>query len=143
MFLGSKPEPTITAATTPSEVLNYYFEGVKKVDVLLVDEAIHKAKNNLSQIVSNIHVINTTNKAADPLAVANQIKIDVEDLRVEKLSEKPKEVKYRVDYRIKITASRVVEYLERNDEYLLEPVKGVWRITDIKVLHQKNWKEEN
>ena len=142
LFLGSKPEPTITAATTPSEVLNYYFEGVKKVDVLLISEAIHKAKNDLSQMVSNIHVINTTNKAADPRAVANQIKIDVEDLRVKKLSEKPEEVKYRVDYRIKISASRVVEYLERNDEYLLEPVKGVWRITNIRVLHQKNWKEE-
>lgn len=142
MFLGSKPKPTITATTTPMEVLNYYFEGVKKVDVLLVDEAIHKAKNNLSQMVSNIHVINTTNKAADPVGAANQIKIDVEDLRVEKLSEKPEEIKYRVDYRIKVTAPRLVEYLERNDEFSLEPVKGIWRITDIKVLHQKNWKEE-
>lgn len=141
MFLGSKPKPTITATTTPVEVLNYYFEGVKKVDVLLVDEAIHKAKNDLSQMVSNIHVINTTNRAADP-AAANQIKIDVEDLRLEKLSEKPEEIKYRVDYRIKIIAPRLVEYLERNDEFSLEPVKGVWRITNIKILNQKNWKEE-
>ena len=141
-FLGSKPEPTITAATTPTQVLNYYFEGVQKVDVLLVEEAIHKAKNNLSQMVSNIHVINTTNKAADPRSVANQIKIVLEDLRMEKLSEKREEVKFRVDYRIKISASRVVEYLERSDEYILGPVKGVWRITDIKILQQKNWKEQ-
>ncbi len=142
LFLGSKPVPTITAATTPFEVLNYYFEGVKKVDVLLVDETTHKTKNNLSQMVSNIHVINTTNKAADPRAVANQIKIDVEDLQVKKLSEQPEMVKYRVDYRIKITASRVVEYLKRQDEFILEPIKEVWRITEIKVLHQESWKEE-
>lgn len=142
MFWGSKSQPRITPETTADQVVNYYFEGVKKVDVLLVDEAIHKAKDNLSQMVSNIHVINTTNKAADPLGgVENQIKIDVEDLRLERLSESPEAIKYRADYRIKITAPRVIEYLERNDEFILEPVKGVWRITDIKVLHQKDWKE--
>ena len=142
LFLGSKPEPTITAATTPAEVLNYYFEGVKKVDVDLVEEAIHKTKNNLSGMVSDIRVINATNKATDPRAVTDQIKIDVEDLRVEKKSEKPGEIIYRVDYRIKITTPRGLEYLERQDEFTLEPVKRVWRITDIKILNQKNWKEE-
>ena len=143
MFWGSKPQPRITHETPADQVVNYYFEGVKSVDVLLVDEAIHKAKNNLSQMVSNIHVINTTNKAANPYGgVETQIKIDVEDLRLEKLSEKSEAIKYRADYRIKIIAPRVIEYLERNDEFILEPVKGVWRITDIKVLHQKDWKEE-
>lgn len=142
LFLGSKPEPTITAATTPTQVINYYFEGVEKVNVLLVDEAIHKAKNNLSQMVSNIHVLNTTNKATAPGDTGNQIKVDVEGIKIEKLSEKPEEVKFQVDYRVKITAPRVIEYLERNDEYILKPVKKVWRITNIKVLQQKNWKEE-
>ncbi len=142
LFLGSKPDPTITAATKPTQVINYYFEGVEKINVLLVDEAIHKAKNNFSQMVSNIHVLNTTNKATAPGDTKNQIKIDVEGIKIEKLSEKPEEVKFRVDYRVKITAPQVIEYLERNDEYILKPVKKVWRITDIKVLHQKNWKEE-
>lgn len=142
LFMGSKSKPTITASATPDQVLNYYFEGVKTVNVLLVDEAIYKAKNNFSNLVSNIHVLNTTNKATDPGAIDNQIKIAIEGLQLEKLSEKPEEVKYHVDYRVKIAAPRVVEYLERNDEYTLKPVKKVWRITEIKVLHQKNWKEE-
>lgn len=142
LFLGSKPAPIITAATTPDQVVNYYFEGVEKVNVTLVDEAVHKAKHDLSGMISNIHVLNTTNKATDPRAVENLIKVTVEGLRLEKLVETPEAVKYRIDYLVKIKAARVIEYLERQDEFLLEPVKGVWRITDIKVLHQKNWKEE-
>ncbi len=142
LFLGSKPKPTITASSTPDQVINYYFEGVTTINVLLVDEAIHKAKNDLSQMVSNIHVLNTTNKAVSPGTAEFQIKIMIEGLEQEKLSEKPEEVKYRIDYRVKVAAPKVVEYLERKDVFILKPVKKVWRITDIKVLDQKNWKEE-
>lgn len=142
MFWGSKPKPTITTAATPDKVINYYFEGVKTINVQLVDEAVHKAKNDLSQMVSNIHVLNTTNKAAAPGSTKYLIKITIEGLKLEKLSEKPEEVKYHVDYRVKINAPKVVEYLERNDEFILKPVKKIWRITTIKVLDQKNWKEK-
>lgn len=141
MFIWSKSPPTITASTTPDQVIAYYFQGVKEVNVPLVDEATHKVKNDLSNMVVNVHVLNTTNKSVDP-AAKNLIKIEIEEFNQEKLYQKPDEVKYRIGYRIKIIAPRVVEYLEREDEYVLNPIKGVWRITDIKVLKQKNWREE-
>ncbi len=142
LLFGFKPKPTITVLTKPDQVINYYFEGIKTINVSLMDEAVYKAKNSLTDFVSMAHVINATLRSKSPAALEYLTKIEIEGLRLEKIFEKPKEVKYRAEYRLKVIRSGVVEYLERKDEFSLKPIKKVWRITDVKVLFNKNWKEE-
>lgn len=142
LFLGFKPKPVITSLTKPDQVLNYYFEGIKTINVSLMDEATHKAKNTLTDFVSMAHVINATLQSASPGAVDGLTKINIVNMRLEKTLDTPEECKYLAEYKIKVIKPTITEYLGRKDEFSLKPVKKVWRITDVKVLSNKHWTEE-
>lgn len=142
LLLGFKPKPRITPLTKPDQVLSYYFEGIKTINVSLLDEATYKAKNSLTDFVSMAHVINATLQSSSPGAVDGLTKINIEDLRLRKILDTPEEVKYLAEYKIKIAKPNIIEFLERKDEFSLKPVKKVWRITDINVLFNKHWMEE-
>lgn len=141
-YFGSKPKPTITPETKPNEVVNYYFEGIKTINDSLMDEATYKSKNTLTDFISRVHVINAAIRSASPAAVEDLAKIAIDDLELEKILEKPEEIKYRAEYRLKVIRPQAIEYLERKEELSLKPIKKVWRITDIQLLLNKHWKEE-
>lgn len=142
IFLGTKPKPIITSSTKPDQVIDYYFEGIRTINVSLMDEATYKAKNTLTDFVSMAHVINAAIRSTTPTEIDALAKIEIEGLKLDKILEKPEEVKYSAEYRLKIVRPKVIEYLERKEEIVLKPVKKVWRITDIKLLFNKHWKEE-
>lgn len=142
LYLGSQPKPVITSSTKPDQVINYYFEGIRTINVSLMDEATYKSKNTLTDFVSMAHVINATLRSASPTATEALAKIEIEGLKLDKILETPGEVKYGAEYRLKVIRPQVIEYMERKEEISLKPVKKVWRITDIKLLLNKHWKEE-
>jgi len=142
MYFGSKPKPTITPATKPDQVVNYYFEGIKTINVSLMDEATYKSKNTLTDFISMVHVINASLRSTSPAAVEDLAKVVINGLKLEKILDKPEEIKYRAEYQLEVIRPQAIEYLERKEELNLKPIKKVWRITDIQLLFNKHWREE-
>lgn len=134
-FVFLKPTPTITEAATPIDVVNYYFESVQTTNVSLMQETLHRVDNSLEDIISNIHVINAQ-LSINMFDKAEGIKISVEDLKITSLEETANEVRYRIGYTFKVDMPQGMETLEREDEFTLQPVSKVWRITEIKVLSE-------
>jgi serine/threonine protein kinase len=129
---------TITSKTKPVEVLNYYFKAIRKVDVSLMDETLHKAKNSLSDTLGNVHVINVSQKANQFDMKDDMIKVTVEGLTLDKQVETDASVVYNAKYTVKFATPVQLQYIERQDVFTLRPVRKVWRITEIKVLKKKN-----
>jgi hypothetical protein len=129
--------PRITSRNKPLEVLNYYFKGIRDVDVSLMDETLYKAKNSLSDTIGNIHVINVSRKANELNMKDDAIKVTVEGLTLEKKAETDESVVYGAKYTVKFTMPAQIQYIERQDEFTLRPVRKVWRINGIKVLKSK------
>lgn len=134
LMTGFRTKPVLTVATTPSEVVNYYFNGVRQVNVPLVAETLHRAKNSLEDVVANVHVLNM--QAMAYTTGQERLKISIDNLQIEKLLETDKEVKYRVGYWFRINLPEKDQLMRRVDEFTLRPVKKVWKITDIKVLSE-------
>jgi hypothetical protein len=129
---------TITRRTTPDQVVNYYFKAIRTVNVPLLDETVHRAKNDLSDIISNIHVINATRQAAETrIGGPNAIEIKIESLNLKKELATAKIVTYRAKYRIKFIMANQINYLTRDDRMRLTPVRRIWRITRIAILKQQ------
>lgn len=142
-FFLTPKNSRITKETTPLEVVNYYFEGIKTVNVSLIDDTLYKVKDNLSEIMANIHVINATRKAAEyNIAGENAIKVVLEEFKLTKERETATAAQYKADYTIKLIAADEVNYLSREDRFYLNPVRKKWRITKITNLKQKRWTEK-
>jgi hypothetical protein len=133
----NRGKPTITSQTTPAEVLHYYFQGIRDVNVSLMDETLHKAKHNLSDTIGNIHVINMSRKANELNMKDDAIKVTVEGLTLERKAKTAESEVYHVKYTVKLAMPAQVQYIDRDDEFTLRPVRKVWRITGIKVLKSK------
>jgi hypothetical protein len=129
--------PRITSRNKPLEVLNYYFKGIRDVDVSLMDETLYKAKNSLSDTIGNIHVINVSRKANELNMKDDAIKVTVEGLTLEKQAETAESVVYSAKYIVKFIMPAQMQYIDRDDQFTLRPVRKVWRITGIKVLRSK------
>ncbi|MGD8399528.1 MAG: protein kinase [Bacillota bacterium] len=133
-------QTTLSSRTTPDQVVNYYFQAIRTVNVPLLDETIHRTKNDLSDIISNIHVINATRKANEmQFNGENAIKVQVEMLNLQKERATSTAVVYHVKYRLKFDMANEINFLSREDRFRLTSVRRVWRITKINVLKQKRW----
>jgi hypothetical protein len=142
-MLFSPKKSILTPRTTPLAVLYYYFKGITTVDVTMIDDTVYRAKNDLSEVVGNIHVINVTQKA-NQVAMSGDaaIKIKVEGLKIKKESETTGLVVYNVRYNVEFDMRKERQYLARHDRFSLSRVYKVWRITKIKKLQEKRWSEK-
>lgn len=135
-------EERISEKATPWEVLNYYFTAIKTVDVSLMDETIHKAKNSLTDIMGNIHVINVSRKAnrfVQGDEDENAIKVTIEGFEVTNKHETATAADYNVKYTLKFITAQEINYLAREDRFHLNPVGKKWRITRIDIYKEKRW----
>lgn len=132
----SRPKKTITPETKPDQVLAYYFQALRRLDVTLLDEAVHKAKNTFDSMVTNLYVINRTQQGVTQ-NMRDYIKVTVEP-QIRLLSQTPAQRKYRVAYTVKVAFDTRDEYFERQDIMRLRPVNRVWRITEIQVLQSRH-----
>jgi serine/threonine protein kinase len=136
-FLAPR-KTVLTSQTTPDQVVDYYFQAIRTVDVSLLDETIHRTKNDLSEIVSNIHVINASRKANEMnLGGEDAIKIQIAALKIKKERVTAETVVYLVNYRINFVMANEIQYLSREDRFKLTPVRQVWRITQINKLKER------
>lgn len=135
-FMGSGTKPVITAKNKPLEVLNYYFQGVRELNVSLVDETLHHAKNSYADMVTNLYVINKAQQGMT-YTQKNNIQLDFLDLKIKPLTQTSGLTRFRAEYTLRITLPKEIQYFQRLDEYTLEPVSKVWRIVKINVLNEK------
>lgn len=135
LVTGSRAEPVVTRETPPLEVVRYYFDGIRRVNVPLVSETLHRAKNSLEDVVANIHVLNMQGLAYN--TGKEGLKLIVDDLGIELLAETEAEARYRVSYVFRIVMPEKEQVMQRVDEFTLRPVKRVWKITDIKIVHEE------
>ncbi len=141
-WTGSQSKPVITEKNKPNEVVSYYFQGIRNLDVSLVDETVHKAKNSFSDMVTNLYVINKTQQGMT-YSTKDNIKLEFLDLRIQTLGGSKGLKKYQADYTLKISLARETQYFERKEILVLQPVKKVWRITQIQLLHENRRVEKN
>jgi serine/threonine protein kinase len=141
-WMGSKSKPLITEKNKPSEVVTFYFQGVQNLNVSLVDEAVYKAKNSFSDMVTNLFVINKTQQGMT-YSTKDNIKLEFLGLQIQPLSSRIHQRKYQADYTLKITLAKETQYIERKEILVLQPIKKVWRITQIQVLKEKKRVEKN
>jgi hypothetical protein len=135
---GSKPKSVITTLTKPTEVIAYYFKGVKDLDTILVDQSIYQAKNSFLDMVTNLYVINKTQQGMT-YSMKDNIKVEITGLEVKNPVETPSGVNYQISYTLKVILPNETRYFERTDQFDLKPVRKIWRITGIKILKERQW----
>jgi hypothetical protein len=134
---------TLTPKTTPLQVVNYYFQAIKTVNVSLLGETVHRAKNDLADTLSNIHVINASRKAYEmKFGGGDAIQVKVVGLKLVKEEQSATAVTYRAAYTVKFVMAEEIQHISRRDRFRLTPVRRIWRITDIAVLKEKRWSEK-
>lgn len=134
---GFRSKSVVTRKTPPRAVVNYYFQGIRQVNVSLMMDTLHHAKNSMDDIVSNVHVMNMQQIAVNP--GAQRIKIRVDGLKIVQLSRTENQIKYKVNYEFEaIVPKHDNETMYREDEFTLEPVHHVWKITRIKILKENH-----
>jgi serine/threonine protein kinase len=137
-WVGSQSKPLITAKDKPSKVLACYFKGVQNLDVTLVDQTLHKAKNSFSDMVTNLYVINKTQQGMT-YSIKNNIKLDYLELKIQPLAHSRQQVKYKANYTLRVALTNQIQYIKREDTVILQPIRKVWRITQIVVSKEKRW----
>lgn len=141
-WTGSQSKPVITEKDKPGEVVTYYFQAIKDLNVSLVDETVHKAKNSFSDMVTNLYVINKTQQGMT-YSMKDNIKLEFLGLRIQPLGGPKGLKKFQADYTLKISLAKETQYFDRKEVLFLQPVKKVWRITRIQVIHEKRRVEQN
>jgi serine/threonine protein kinase len=141
-WMSSQSKPVITVKNKPSEVLAYYFKGIQTLDVTLIDETLQKEDHSFSGMITNLYVINKTQQGMT-YSTKDNAKLDLLNLVIKPLSQNSKQAKYKAGYTIRINLAKETQCIEREDIFVLKPVRKVWRITGIKVLKEKRWKEEH
>ncbi|TCL76375.1 protein kinase-like protein [Hydrogenispora ethanolica] len=127
--------------TPPLKVVRYYFQGVSKIDVSLVDETIYRAKNSFADMVTNLHVMNKAQQGYS-LTTKDNATVSFEGLTVREISRSPEQAVYEAQYTLKMALPTQIQYLTRKDRMTLRPVKRIWRITDIRVLSKSERREK-
>lgn len=140
LTLEFRADPIITEKHTPKQVVDFYFEAVRTNNVALMAESLHKAKNSLEGMVSNIHVMNV--QAATAVTSENKLKIIIDELQIKPVLETAEEHQYDIAYKLHIKMGEKIQYMEREDRFILKPVRKVWRITQIEVLKSKHYELE-
>ncbi|HBE77099.1 MAG TPA: hypothetical protein DDW65_04860 [Firmicutes bacterium] len=139
-WMGSQSKPMITEKNSPDQVLTFYFKGVQALDVTLVDQTLHKVKNSFSDMVTNLYVINKTQQGMT-YSTKDNCKLEFVNLKIEPLKATNRYFEYKVSYTLKIALAKQTQYIERLDQFTLQPLRKVWRITKIDVLKERRWTE--
>jgi hypothetical protein len=142
--ITTRPKKIITVDTKPQQVMNYYFQSIKNLDVSLMDEVIngrHRPKGSFETMITNLYVLNRTQQGYTQ-QLKNYIVLTYPDFKVETLAETATEARYLATYTLKAEMGTRIEWFQREEELVLIPVKNIWRLTDIKIRKQKNWSEE-
>ncbi|MCL6588964.1 MAG: protein kinase [Firmicutes bacterium] len=142
--ITTRPPKIITEATTPREVLNYYFQSIRTLDVSLMEEALsrrHRPKNSFETLITNLYVMNRAQQGYTQ-QIKDYIILTFPEFSVQTLSESADQARYLATYTLKVNMQTRIEYFQRQEELILTPVKNIWRLTDIKIRNQKQWSEE-
>jgi len=141
LTLEFRADPVITKEHTPAQVVDFYFEAVRTSNVPLLIETLHKAKNSLESMVSNVHVMSV--QTATAVTPEKRLRIVIDELRIKPIVETPDEYQYEVVYKLHVNMGKKTQYMEREDRFSLRPVRKIWRITDIDVLKSNVYEVEN
>jgi len=141
LTLEFRAEPVITKEHTPAQVVNFYFEAVRTNNVPLMGETLHKAKNSLEGMVSNIHVMNV--QMASEVTPEGRLKIVIDELQIKPILETAEKYQYDIVYKLHINMGKKTQYMEREDRFTLKPVRNIWRITEIEVLKSNHYEVEH
>jgi serine/threonine protein kinase len=140
----TKSKRTLTINTPSWKVVDYYYQGIQTLNTLLLDETLYKVKksNSLADIITNLFVLNKVQQGMT-YSSKDFITTSFPELKIELLEQHKTLAKYRAIFTLKITLERQIRYIQRTEEMTLRPVNKIWRITDIKVIKDKQWEEPN
>ena len=148
--LTSGPPPTITAENSPSEVVNYFYQGLAAKNIKLANEAVDFDLGEMERMISETHVIEKMQEAyTNPDSEEGINKVySLENLKIEEISASREQYRFRASYEFNYRDQEGRYSNQIEDELLVEQVDGVWRITVIEgdfkdmIAGEYPWREE-
>jgi hypothetical protein len=129
IILFSRPgyQPKITKETPPQKVVDQFYTAYAKLDVLSLSETLYKTGKDIEQMVSSAYVLSCYNmeQKARKVLVLSKLQTQLKE-------EKPNERHYQAQYQLVLYNSGGRDIQQRHDRLILRPVKGIWRIVDLK-----------
>ncbi len=123
-------EEKITPETKPLEVVNIFYEGIKNLDTLQLEEPL--AKGVGKEFVNMVTFLHVTSKMRQAYELLNTPFLVMEEVTIEEDKNSTREApSYTVNYRLKIFEGGEYRIQERQDRLVLKRVKKEWRIGDL------------
>lgn len=138
LFFMFRSEPRITKENSSREVVNFYFESIRKTDPQLMQETLYKVDNSLEPAVTAIHMLNA--QLDVNLAVElEKMSVELRGFSLEPITETAEEAQYHAKYTLLAVGAQEQghEYWRRDEILTLRPIRKVWRVVKIEVLDEE------
>ncbi len=141
--LGTRQKSVLSVHTPPRAVVDYYYHGIKTLDPVLINETLHKVKKQSSfdDMVVNLYVLSRGRQYMSR-NTQDTVTVSFPEFKLTKLNQNKLSTRYRADFIIKIYTTDRINCIQRTEELILEPIRKIWRITDIRVIKEKRWTEK-
>ncbi len=131
----------VSEANTPEEIVNYYFKSIAELNTELMDDTLYKANNTFAEMIGNLYVMNRMQQGITR-DFKDYIQVKVNDLQIQIVTAEKLKTEYQVNYTLLIITATEKNYVKREDLFALQPIKNIWKITNIKILKQKKWTKQ-
>lgn len=91
-------------------------------------------------MVTNLYVLNRAQQGMT-YSMKDYVKMEILDLKIRRREEDSRHADYQVSYTLKVALPKEIRYFQREDLFSLKPVRKIWRITEIKILREKEWQD--
>jgi serine/threonine protein kinase len=143
IVLGTRQKSVLKVNTSPRTVVDYYYRGIKTLDPMLVNETLYKVNKKVSfdDMVVNLYVLS---KGRQYMNRTNQdtVIVSFPEFKMMQLTRNKNSTSYRTDYTLKIYTTNQINCIQRTEELTLNPIRKIWRITNIRVIREKRWTEQ-
>ena len=147
--LTSGPPDTITADTSPKEVVNHFYKALATKNVGLAKEAAAFDLGEMNRMISETHVIEKMQEAYSGSDSKDVKKVySLEKLELKEVSNTEDQHRFKASYEFNFRNKNGSFSHNIEDELLVEQVDGIWRITEIKggfkdmTVGEYPWEEE-
>jgi|AntRauTorckE6833_2_1112554.scaffolds.fasta_scaffold00211_8 hypothetical protein len=131
-FMGGNT-PVVTEETSPEEVVNFFYDSIDKKDPVVIDQTTVVALNNLENMVTEGHVMETMRNAYSSLSEEereeNKI-YGIKNLSIEQF-EQNDYFEFKTSYIFYYPGEDQMEERTMNDTLIVEKIDRLWQITDI------------
>jgi hypothetical protein len=136
LFFGlfSQTPSVITEDTEAEQVVSYFYEGLSRKNMNLIDEASEIKLGEMQRIISESHVVEKMQIAFSQDDSENEVKqvYSLENIRIAEESINENTGIFKANYDFKFADQEESYSISAEDQLILKKVDGIWKITEIK-----------